>query len=93
MARKRGDGLQPIGMLIETSCMKHGTGGLMMYKKEIDAEKDITDENVCLKKENTTMQEIIKNKEIEIARLRERIRFQEGQIDAYQYCMNCRRGL
>lgn len=64
-----------------------------MYKKEIDAEKDITDENVCLKKENTTMQEIIKNKEIEIARLRERIRFQEGQIDAYQYCMNCRRGL
>ena len=52
----------------------------------------------CLESQLREAEDILnkRNKEFELKRkenqeLHDKIRFLEGQIDAYQYCLNCRR--
>ena len=44
-----------------------------------------------LQKSLLMREESIKKAEISIREKEDRIKFLEGQVDAYQYCLNCRR--
>ena len=62
-----------------------------MRENETNTEKTLMEETQCLKHEF----DVLRNKnvclEAEISEARSKIKFLEGQIEAYQYCMNCRR--
>ena len=59
---------------------------------------DLKNENECLKRELHSLADQLQKSAIQgeeqneiIRQLNQKIRFLEGQIEAYQYCMNCRR--
>lgn len=64
----------------------------------IEKENPLKQENDCLKSELQEIRCVLdkRTKEYElqckeISDLQSKIRFLEGQIEAYQYCLNCRR--
>lgn len=56
-----------------------------------ELEKSLTTENEYLKREFEVLRKENESMEMRIAEQNEKIKFMEGQIDAYQYCANCRR--
>ncbi len=63
-----------------------------------DIEKSLQDENNALKCEFSRLKDETEKRclqfeqaQKEINELQNKIRFLEGQIEAYQYCLNCRR--
>lgn len=65
---------------------------------KIDEAASLKTENECLRTELTKASDraskfgiVCDEQRKEIDGLKEKIKFLEGQIDAYQYCMNCKR--
>ena len=68
---------------------------VVRMKEELDSLRVIRDrqdkEIQSLHKRNQDMQVRLEHSEAINNELHGKIRFLEGQVDAYQYCMNCRR--
>ena len=71
------------------------TEEVIRLKEELDSLRmkceEINKALCCQLEKNKELTAIVENGEAINAELRGRVKFLEGQVDAYQYCLNCRR--